>query len=285
MRGRLPDARRSARAGPTRRAAAGPAAATPPASPGRARAPRRRGAPADARRSGSRGSSDRGDDVRGQRPNAHAARASIRSVRRRAALRPYPPSENATWVRERHPRRRRGPAVCSCSSKLGVTGGRQRLRVQRVPEREVVLLDGEDVREVRRRLDREVETTAAPAPTFSTTIRSCIASETKRSRTLDRESCGEITDDGVAEVRTLPSSTRPVPTRAAVGSPVDPQAEQREETRVVGEEPARLPAMSPRSSQMQKVEPSRIVSDTWLRIPDDAATARLRQRLRTIRRR
>ena len=71
-----------------------------------------------------------------------------------------PSSEKATWVRARL-LRRSSRTSRSPSSRVS-TGVGERLGARRVAEREVVLLDREDVREVVRHLDRELERDRLP---------------------------------------------------------------------------------------------------------------------------
>ena len=118
-------------------------------------------------------------------------------------------------------------------------GLRQRPRVQRVAEREVVLLDRDDVREVGADLERELEARAARASRSGS--RCGPASRRRRSaRARSRASPAASPSATGCGGRRRPRSTRPCPTRAAAAAaPLIAELEPREEARVLGEEAAR----------------------------------------------
>jgi hypothetical protein len=118
---------------------------------------------------------------------------------------------------------------------------RQRSCMRRVAEREVVVLDGEDVREVARHLDRKVEGDRPHALVLDPEVvlhrlahealadhRDLVLFEPLARLVSQVERRREVVDLARREQQRSP--------------PVDAQAEDREEARVVGEEAARWPA-------------------------------------------
>ena len=141
-------------------------------------------------------------------------------------------------------------------------GRRQRTGVQRVAEREVVLLDGDDVREVGADLELELERDRLGAlvadgdvvlhPVADEALahdREHVLAEAARERVAQVEGGREVLDLAGREQQ------RPLAVHA--------QLEPGEEARVVREEPGRACRRGRRcSSQMQNVDPSRMVSVT-----------------------
>ena len=138
---------------------------------------------------------------------------------------------------------------------------RQRLRVDGVPEREVVLLDGHDVREVAADLEPEREgdrlhpLVAEHDPLLHPLADEAPADDRERvlrqpagERVAQVERRGEVLDLGGGEQQ------RPLPLIVSRST---------ERKRVsCAKNPLVSSPTSPRSSQMQKVEPSRIVRVT-----------------------
>ena len=95
-------------------------------------------------------------------------------------------------------------------------GRRQRLRVLGVAEREVVLLDREDVREVAAELEPDLE--AQRAPSTRSGSRSAPAASRRRSASARSRARPAAARRAGCGGRRRPRSTRPGPTRAAAGA-------------------------------------------------------------------
>ena len=192
------------------------------------------------------------NDVEPERPSSRQARAPPGRQRLRPrfvrAARAAPVSRRAVGLGEHD------LLVAAAAAPLALR--RQRHRAQRVAEGEIVLLDGDDVREVRPH-ERELER-GFVIPTFRTRTTSVSPGPTKRSRAIASVSCSRFRPAGCGG-RTPPRSTRPGPTRAAGRAP-SMRSSKRERKRVSSANRPPPAFKSPMSSQMQKVEPSRIVS-------------------------
>ena len=217
-----------ARGRPSSRGAAAPGAARRRASRARARA-RRRSAARPARRDSSPSS--------GGTTSTRSSQRSRGSSSTRTDVEP----STVPALGEEHlraagsPSRRRGRTGCSSPSKRGRRAAAA-AGVLGVAEREVVLLDREDVREVAAELERELEGDASPYAGSWTTIRSCIASPTKRARAIESASCGSPSGERVAEVEGGREVLDLAGGESSGRRAVDRQPQAREEARVCDEE-------------------------------------------------
>ena len=128
----------------------------------------------------------------------------------------------------------------SPSSNTGVDRGRQRLGRLRIAEREVVVLDGEDVREVGAEAERELERDRLHGVVLDAEV--ILHSHADEALARDREHVRRQLRARVAQVERGREVLDPVGREQERPLAVDRELEDGEEADVLGEEPARRPA-------------------------------------------